>query len=208
MVERGIAIGAHPSYPDIFGFGQESIPPPDIELEDVILAQIASLDAVARRAGSRVSTVKCHGALAFDVADDERSTQIMAQAIHRYDPEISLVVMAGRRGVAVAKDCGIRVVQEAYIDRAYDDTGMIVSRKLPGALITSPEAAARQLLDIVKEGFVESITGTRVSMHADSFCLHSDTPNSASISTAILQALKAQGISVEAIHLSRDRSDC
>jgi UPF0271 protein len=170
----------------------------DVALQDIILAQLATIAALAERAGSRLSTVKCHGALSFDVSYDERTTQVFARTLYRFDPSISLVCMAASPGVRVARDCGVPVIQEAYIDRAYDRTGRIVSRKLPGSLITDPAAAAAQLLSIACEARVRAMDGTDVRMHADSFCLHSDTPNSAAISQAVVDALRANRIGIRA----------
>jgi UPF0271 protein len=203
LVEKGIAIGAHPSYPDVFGFGQEPMELDDVALQDIILAQLATIAALADNAGSKLSTVKCHGALSFDVSYDERTTQVVARALHRFDPSVSLVCMAASPGLRVARDCGIPVLQEAYIDRAYDHTGRIVSRKLPGALITDPAAAAAQLLSIAMEGRVRAVDGNDVRMHADSFCLHSDTPNSAAISQAVVDALRESRIGIRAPVISR-----
>lgn len=198
LAGKGIAIGAHPSYPDVFGFGQEPVDLDDMALQDVILAQLAQIAALAERAGSKLSTVKCHGALAFDVSYDERTAQVVARTLYKFDPAVSLVCMAASPGVRVARDCGIPVVQEAYIDRAYDRAGRIVSRKRPDALITDPAAAAAQLLSIVREGCVRSVDGADVGMHADSFCLHSDTPNSAAISRAVVDALHENHIGIRA----------
>jgi UPF0271 protein len=196
LVEKGIAIGAHPSYPDVFGFGQEPVDVDDMALHDIVLTQVATIAALAESAGTRLATVKCHGALSFDVSYDERTAQVFARTLYKFDPTISLVCMAGSPGVRIARDCGIPVVQEAYIDRAYDCTGRIVSRSLPGALITEPSAAAAQLLSVVREGRVRAVDGTDVRMHADSFCLHSDTPNAAAISRAVVAALRDHGIHV------------
>ena len=191
LLERGISIGAHPSYPDIVGFGQASQDFADIELEDVILTQIASLSAVAQRAGAKVTTVKCHGALSFDVCYDERTAQVMARTISHFDRSIALVCMAGSPSVRVARDCGLRVIQEAYIDRGYDHTGRIVPRQHPRALNTDPAVAVAQFLDIVERGCVRTVDGDEIAFTADSLCLHSDTPNAGAIATAVGKALAA-----------------
>lgn len=196
LVSRGIAIGAHPSYPDIFGFGQESISLDPVQLRDVLLSQLAVIAALTEDAGARLATVKFHGALSFDASYDANVARVVAKTILAFDPRVSLVCMASSPGVPAARDCGINVLEEAYIDRAYDATGRIVSRKLPGALITDPSAATEQLLSIIRRGYVRSIDGAEVSMHADTFCLHSDTPNSAGISAAVTKALRENGVAI------------
>ena len=198
LVQYPLIIAARLTYPAAAGMDSEATPLADDELEHVILAQLAALDAIARRHGTRVRSVKCHGALAFDVAEDERTAQVVARAIHHYDPGLSLVVMAGKRGVGIAYQCGLKVVQEAYIDRAYDRHGSIVSRKLPGALITDPQAAVEQLLGIVRHGYVRALTGEEVPLRAGSFCLHGDTPNAAAIALRVKQALASEGIAIRA----------
>jgi UPF0271 protein len=196
LAARNIAIGAHPSYPDVLGFGQGALELSDKALEDVILVQLSAIAALAEFAGSRLSTVKCHGALSFDVSYDERTTQVMARAIAKFDPSISLVCMAASPGIRVARACGIKVVREAYIDRGYDRAGRIVPRQHPQALLTDPAAAAAQFTGIALHQRVHTVDGVEISLSADSFCLHSDTPNSAAISAAVAEALITHSIAV------------
>lgn len=198
LAERGIAIGAHPSYPDVLGFGQVSLDLTDKELEDVFLVQLASVAALAERAGSRLSTVKCHGALGFDVSYDERTTQIAARTIAKFDSSVSLVCMAESPGTRVARDCGITVFQEAYIDRGYGPNGRIVPRNHPRSLHTDPQAAAEQFASILLRRQVRTVDGDDIALAADSFCLHSDTPNSAAISAAIAAVIAAHGVKIAA----------
>jgi 5-oxoprolinase (ATP-hydrolysing) subunit A len=196
LAERNIAIGAHPSYPDMLGFGQAPMELADKALEDVILVQLAAVAALAERAGSRLSTVKCHGALSFDVSYDERTTQVMARAIARFDESVSLVCMAASPGIRVARDCGIKVVREAYIDRGYDRAGRIVPRQHPRALLTDPASAVAQFSSIALQQRVRTVDGAEIPLSADSFCLHSDTPNSGAIGAAVGKAIIAHDIVV------------
>lgn len=198
LEQRGIAIGALLSYPDIFGFGQIPADLPDREVEDFILAQVASLQALARVAGSRVASAKCHGALSFDVAYDERTAQVMARTLYKFDPEIALVCMAQSPGARVARDCGVRVIEEAYIDQGYDATGRVISRHQPAGLITDAAAAVRQFLGMVEDRHVVTDDGETIPLAATSFCLHSDTPNVTAIADAIVHAIKERGLSVSA----------
>ena len=198
LADRGLAIGAHPSYPDIVGFGQLPLDVQDDELESIILTQIAGLSALAERAGTKISSVKCHGALSFDVAYDERIAQVMAMTIRRFDPSIALVCMAGSPGVRVARDCGIPVVQEAYIDRGYDATGRIVDRRRPDALITDAATAVNQFLSVFEMGQVNTVEGEAIPLKADSFCLHSDTPNSKDICRMLVDAMKERNVQARA----------
>lgn len=196
LVERGIAIGAHPSYPDVLRFGQEPLELQDKALEDVIVVQLSAIAALAESAGSLLTTVKCHGALSFDVSYDARTTQVMARTIFKFDPSVSLVCMAASPGIQVALDCGIKVVREAYIDRGYDRTGRIVPRQHRNALLTDAAAAAEQFRTIALKQRVTTVDGEEIELIADSFCLHSDTPNSAAISSAIATTIETYGIAV------------
>ena len=198
LLERGLTIGAHPSYPDIVGFGQKPLDLPDREFEDMVLMQVAGLSAIARSAGGAVTVVKCHGALAFDVSYDERTAQVMSRTLYKLDPNIALVCMSGSPGVRVALDCGVRVIEEAYIDRGYDASGRIVSRQHPKALITSVAEAAEQFRRILEERVVISVDGDAVPLRADSFCLHSDTPNAGAIAQAIAGQVQASRAHVQA----------
>ena len=198
LAKRGIAIGAHASYPDIFGFGQLPADLPDREVEDIVLVQVASLQALAYAAGSRVVSVKCHGALCSDVNYDERSAQVMARTLYKFDPEIALVCRAQSPGARVARDCGVRVIEEACIDRAYDASGRVVRGDHPAALITDPATAVRQFLRLVERREVQTVDGKTLCLAATSFCLHSDTPNAAAIAAAIAQAIQSRGLSVRA----------
>ena len=171
---------------------------PDREVEDIVLVQVASLQALAYAAGSRVVSVKCHGALCSDVNYDERSAQVMARTLYKFDPEIALVCRAQSPGARVARDCGVRVIEEACIDRAYDASGRVVRGDHPAALITDPATAVRQFLRLVERREVQTVDGKTLCLAATSFCLHSDTPNAAAIAAAIAQAIQSRGLSVRA----------
>lgn len=172
LSEQNAVIGVHPSYPDIFGFGQESQDLSMDELEAILVSQLASADAIARKVGSRIRTVKCHGALSFDVACKPEIARTMARAILQTGEGISLVVFAGSIGADAESVCGVEVLHEAYIDRAYDSKGFIISRKLPGALITNPEKALEQAISIAAMSHVKTVEGEYIPMKADTICLH------------------------------------
>lgn len=196
LTAQGVAIGAYASYPHVFGFGRWPLDTSDNELEDLLLAQVAALAAVAARAGNRVSSVKCHGALAFDVSYDERTAQVAARTVYRFDPTIALVCMAGSPGARVARDCGLPVIEEARVDRGYDRHGRILPRSHPKALLNDPAQAAEQFADIVLRGRVRTVDGNDIALRADSFCVRSDTPAAGSMAEAVVQCAKANGISV------------
>jgi len=196
LAGKGIAVGVHPSYPDVFGFGQRRVPMTPDELRAVLLYQFGAVSAVAGGAGTAMTSVKCHGALGFDVSYDEAVAKVMADAILRFDPALTLVCMARSPGILIAEKAGVNVVREAYVDRGYDENGRIVPRNHPSALITDVEKAVAQAMSIVETGKVTSVDGKVIPLEADSLCLHSDTPGGDRIAASVRAALDARGIPV------------
>ena len=144
--ENGVGIGAHPSFFDVWGFGRRQIQgekPEDIE--KMVVYQIGALQGVARAVGHRVGHVKAHGTLANLAAVDRPTALAIGRAIAAVDPELIYVVMAGTELERAAHELGLRMAREIYADRAYDDTGNLVSRKLPGAVLHDPEEAAARV---------------------------------------------------------------
>lgn len=194
LVMRGIKIGAHPSYPDIFRFGQHRIDMDPSQLEAVILFQLGALGAVLKAHGERIQHVKCHGALQTDVSYDPTVTKAMVRAIRAYDSEIVLVLMAGSPCVAVARDLGVTVAEEAFLDRGYGVDGRIVARNHPAALLKDPHEAATRTVRMVLAGEGTSVDGVHFALRADTYCIHSDTPNVSALITAIDRALRESGV--------------
>ncbi|ETS84139.1 hypothetical protein PFICI_02164 [Pestalotiopsis fici W106-1] len=199
LVAMGKAIGAHPSYPDIFGFGQ--VTPSNLDndqLFSVLVSQLGSVCALAKAAGTQIQAVKCHGALAFDVAYKPEVTITMARAMLQVDSSMALVIFAGSKGIEAACGCGIRVIREAYVDRRYDINGRILNRKLPGALIVDAKEAVEQAISIILRGRVLAEDGEWIDLAADSLCLHADTPGSRTIAEKLQVALSEACIVVKA----------
>jgi UPF0271 protein len=199
LAGKGIAVGVHPSYPDVFGFGQRRVSMTRDELLAVLLFQFGAVSAVAKGAGTAMSSVKCHGALGFDVSYDEATAAIMADAILRFDPSLTLVCMARSPGIAIAEKMGVKVAREAYVDRGYGEDARIVPRNHPSALITDVDRAVAQALSIAQAGEVASVEGKVIPLQAESLCMHSDTPGADRIAAAVRAALDGKGIQVKAI---------
>jgi UPF0271 protein len=196
LLDRGIRIGAHPSYPDIFNFGQFRVPMTPEELVSVFLYQFGALDGVLREFGERIRTVKCHGALNFDVADEAWACDAMIRAVKTFDPEIIVISPAHAATLERLEGSGLRVAKECYVDRRYDADGHIVDRAHPRALLSGAEEAAGQILSVVRHGVVEAEDGSTVPMKADTFCLHSDTPRAGEMGKAVVAALRAENIAI------------
>ena len=194
LTEKGIRIGAHPSYPDVFRFGQYRMALNRAELEAVLLYQLGALGGVLRAYGEVIQHVKCHGALQFDVSYEAPIFDVLAAVVKKFDPSIIIVLLAGSPCVKQGDRLGIRVVEEGFIDRGYDQNGRLVPRNHPKALLTDPAQAADQLMQIVLDGEVTSVEGTKVPINAKTFCMHSDTPGAGAIAKAVDEALRAQGV--------------
>ena len=197
LLENKIQIGAHPSYPDIFNFGQTHVAMTPDELVSVFLYQFGALDGVLREFGRRIRTVKCHGALYYDVSEEEWACAAMIKAVRTFDPEIIVIAPAISGTLGQMKASGLIVATECYADRRYGSNGRIVDRAHPRALLESAEEAAGQIVSVVRDGIVEAEDGTMVPMNADTYCMHSDTPGAADMGRAVVNALRAENIAIK-----------
>lgn len=192
----GVAVGAHPGYPDMQGFGRRSIPMDPAEIEDLVLAQLGALHAIARAEGAELRHVKAHGALYNDAARTPPIARAIARAVAAFSRELVLVGLAGSALLEAGREAGLTVAGEAFADRAYEADGGLRSRALPGALITDPAQNLRQALDIALSGRVAAIGGESVAVQAATICIHGDTPGAAARAAALHQGLVAAGVDV------------
>ena len=195
---HGVAVGAHPGYPDLVGFGRRDLDMAPDELEASLVYQIGAVAAFARAAGSELRHVKPHGALYNLAARDPAVAATIARAVGRVSGKLVLVGLAGSALIGAAADAGLPSAAEGFADRAYEADGTLRSRRLPGALLDSPERAAAQALSIVRDGRVESHDGQTIAIRADTICIHGDTPGAAAYATAIRAALEDAGVRIAA----------
>ena len=178
-IERGVRIGAHPGYPDRANFGRIEMAMTSAEIEQTIQEQIARLEAVVRRLGAEIVHVKPHGAI-YNVA--VRNTEVaraIGSAVARWNPRVPVFGLAGSPMLDVWREMGLTALGEAFADRRYEPDGTLRSRKFADALITDPREAARQAVRLAREG------------HAQTICVHGDTPGSVAILKACREALAA-----------------
>jgi UPF0271 protein len=194
---HGAAIGAHPGYPDLAGFGRRDLAMTAADLRASLIVQIGAIQAAARVIGSTVRHVKPHGALYNRAARDPVIAATIAAAIRDLDPGLILVGLAGSGSIAAGRAAGLAVGEEAFADRRYEADGSLRSRLLPGALLEA-EAAAEQALGIVRDGSVITADGTRLTVRADTICIHGDSPDAVGIARAVIAALGDGGIRIEA----------
>lgn len=193
-VARGVAVGAHPSYPDREGFGRRIVPTAADVLTEVLVAQIQALREIADQEGVRLQHVKAHGALYNAAAGDRGIAEAIGRAILRVDPALVAVALAGALMGETLARLGLRVAHEGFIDRAYTAEGFLVPRDRPGALIADPVRAAERAVIMVRDGRVASVEGIEVRLTVQTLCVHADTPGSPMLAAAARRALEAAGV--------------
>lgn len=193
----GVDIGAHPSLPDLQGFGRRAMEISSDEAEAFVLYQIGALAAFVRDMNGELTHVKAHGALYNQAVEDRRLADAVARAVYRFDPSLILVALSGSDLLEAGREAGLRVASEAFADRAYEPDGTLRSRTFHGALLENPEEAARQALSIARDGVVIAHDGSRVAVQADTICLHGDTPGALAIARAVRKALNEAGVEVK-----------
>ncbi len=195
-VERGVAIGAHPSLPDLQGFGRRVMKIKPQEMYDLVVYQAGAVEAFARAAGAKLHHVKCHGALYNMAATDAALSEAMVRAAK--DLGVMLYVLSNSKNFEIAKSAGIRVAGEVFADRGYSDDGTLAPRDLPGGLIEDAAQAVKQALAMIEQGYVTSLSGRRVPVAAETLCLHGDQPGAVAFAKALRQAFSEKGISIAA----------
>jgi 5-oxoprolinase (ATP-hydrolysing) subunit A len=198
-IDHGVAVGAHPGYPDLVGFGRRDLDMTGEELEASIMYQVGAVAAIAQSLGGALRHVKPHGALYNRAAHDPAVAESIATAIRRASPDLVLVGLAGSALLDAGAAAGLQVASEAFADRAYEADGSLRSRRLDAAIVATPAAAARQVLEIVRHGRVTAHDGRSVAVRADTICIHGDTPGAADYAVAIRTALEKAGVTIAAL---------
>ncbi|KQZ01258.1 hypothetical protein ASD45_10645 [Pseudolabrys sp. Root1462] len=191
--QAGIAIGAHPSFPDLMGFGRRMMSIAPDEMADYTLYQLGALAAIAHSEGMTIAHVKPHGAFYKACSLDMNLSKAIGAAIAAYDPKLFLVLLAGP-GADAAEAAGARVAREAFIDLDYDaDGGLIIERI---ARPREPSLVAARALRVVREGKLTKIDGADMNVAVSTLCLHGDRPNSAEVARVVKETLQAKGVAV------------
>jgi UPF0271 protein len=194
--ESNTAIGAHPGLPDLLGFGRRSMDVTPEELYDYCVYQIGATQAFCATLGVSMQHVKCHGILEMMTTNRPELAEAVAAAVKDVDSTLLYMTIAGTRLYQTCREAGLRVAGEVYGDRAYNDDGTLVSRKLPGSLITDPEAIVERIIQFVETGAMPTYTDGTVEVDAQSICMHGDTPGAANLIRALRERLDAEGIDI------------
>ncbi|WP_129627044.1 LamB/YcsF family protein [Candidatus Oscillochloris fontis] len=196
--QLGVAVGAHPGYPDLPGFGRRSMAIAPSEVEDLVLAQIGALAAMAHAEGISLRHVKPHGALYNDATHNPLLAAAIARAVASFNPALVLIGLAGSILLDAGRAAGLRVVGEGFADRAYEPDGRLRNRQVPAAMIDDPQHSLAQALQIALHGQVISYTGNPVSIQAATICIHGDTPAAAQRAAIVRHGLEVAGVVVHA----------
>jgi UPF0271 protein len=197
--EHGVAVGAHPGFPDLEGFGRRELQVSPRDVEDFVVYQVGALAAIAAAQGVRLQHVKPHGALFNMAVRDRALADAIARAAAVIDRELILFGLPGSELVAAGARAGLRTAREGFADRAYQADGTLVPRSQPGAVIHDPEIVVQRAVRMVREGTVEAVDGSRVPLVIDTLCVHGDTPGAADLAARIRRALTDAGVEVKAV---------
>ena len=195
-LQHGVSIGAHPGTPDLQGFGRRAMDLSLHEIENLLIYQVGALDGFARAAGGRIRHIKPHGWLYNEAAKNPDLSKTIVNTIRTMNPDWILFGATGSYLIAAAKEAGLPFAEEAFADRTYQRDASLSPRSQSGSLITDPDQAAQQCLDIVLRGKVKTTNGAEVPLRADTMCVHGDNPSVLSILNCIREELKRHSVSV------------
>ena len=193
----GVRAGAHPGFPDLVGFGRRNMSLSPKEVKASVMYQIGALKAFCSGAGIRLCHLKPHGALYNMAAKDYELAKAICQAVKEVDDSLILLALSGSEMLRAAKDTGLLAASEVFADRAYQSDGSLVPRSREGALIEDEDLAVRRVIRMAKEGVVEAIDGSTVSIEADSVCVHGDGAKALEFVKKIRESLLEAGVEVK-----------
>jgi len=194
---RGVAIGAHPGYPDLMGFGRRELGASPDEIRAYVVYQVGALRAVCEAQGTRLRYVKAHGAMYNRGAADPTVAAAIAGAVRAVDPTLVMLGLAGSALIEAGRAAGLQTASEAFADRAYKSDGSLVPRSEAGAVLHSIEAV-EQGVRLARDGRVRAVGGRDLEVRVDSICVHGDTPGAIELIRALRAAMSREGITVTA----------
>ncbi|MEO6051243.1 MAG: 5-oxoprolinase subunit PxpA [Pyrinomonadaceae bacterium] len=199
-IEKGVAIGAHPSFPDRDRFGRNTMNMPSNQVYDIVLEQIFALRDICNETGGKLRHVKPHGALYNQAARDPQLANAITTAVKAVDEHLILFGLSGSVLITKAQKCGLRSASEVFADRTYSPDGSLTPRSEPNALIHDTDTAVTQVLQMVKNRTVTSTGGKTIKIDADTICIHGDGENAVDFAKSIRRKLIENGIEIRAIN--------
>lgn len=198
-LEHGVAVGAHPGFPDLAGFGRRELQVSPRDVEDFVVYQVGALAGIAAAQGVRLQHVKPHGALFNMAVRDAALADAIARAVAMIDTSMILFGLPGSELVAAGTRAGLRTACEVFADRAYRSDGTLVPRQEEGAVIHDAAAVEQRVIGMVRDQAVQALDGTRVPLTVDTICVHGDTPGAAELAARIRASLEKAGVEVKAL---------
>lgn len=199
-VKKKVAIGAHPAYPDLQGFGRRFIEMSAEEVEAMVLYQLGALWGFVKVAGAELIHVKPHGALYNRAAQDIKTARAIASAVRRFSKMLILVGLANSALVQVGQEIGLKTANEGFVERGYQEDGSLIPRGQKGDLIHDPRVAAQQAVRLATEGIAMQVSGHSVEVKVDTLCIHGDSPQAVSIVKAVRSALEEAGLEIRGMY--------
>ena len=196
---RGVAVGAHPGYPDLVGFGRREMKIAPEEVRAMVIYQIGALAACCASEGIRLHHVKPHGAMYNMAAKDPRLADAICDAVAAVDEGLILYGLPGSEVERAARVKGLRFAAELFADRAYEEDGSLVSRSKAGAMITDETEAISRMVRVLREGKLTSITGKDIALSGDTICVHGDGEKALAFTSLLRERLLAEGMLVQAL---------
>ncbi|MGH9221798.1 MAG: LamB/YcsF family protein [Vicinamibacterales bacterium] len=197
--DKGVAVGAHPGFPDLVGFGRREMKATPAEVHDLVLYQVAALAGMAAAQGLKLQHVKAHGAL-YNMACKERSlADAIARAVAAFDRSLILFGLPNSELVRAGAAAGLTVAAEVFADRAYERDGSLTSRNTPGSVIHDEGAVVERAVRMVKRRDVVAVDGSVIALQADTICLHGDTPGAAALARVVRRGLESAGVVIAAL---------
>ena len=194
--KMGVAVGAHPGFPDLMGFGRRNMNVSPSDAKAYVMYQVGALDAFCKANGIKMQHVKPHGALYNMAGKDYKLAKAICEGVKEVNPELILLGLSGSQMLIAADEIGLRSAKEVFADRAYEEDGSLVARTKEGAMITDEDLAVSRVIRMIKEGKVESITGKDIPIVADSVCVHGDGEKALAFVQKIRAALEKEGIQI------------
>ena len=196
---HGVAVGAHPGFPDLVGFGRREIKATAAEVEDAVLYQVSALAGMAAAEGLTLQHVKAHGALYNMAVRDAALARAIARAVAQFDRSLILFGLPGSHLLTAGRAEGLPVAAEGFADRAYEPDGALVSRRTPGAVIHDAARVVDRVLRMVRDRVVEVTDGSMLSFDVVTICVHGDTPGAADLVAKVKAGLEAAGVALMAV---------
>jgi UPF0271 protein len=202
---HGVAVGAHPGFPDLAGFGRRDMHCTPREVEDFVVYQVAALAGVAAVQGVTLQHVKAHGALYNMACRDRALADAVARATVAVDRSLVLFGLPGSELLRAGERAGLKVAAEVFADRAYEPDGTLMSRRKPGSVIHDAAAVVSRAVQMAREQRVTAADGSTIALQVDTMCVHGDTPGAAALARDIRAALVAARVAVEPLIPTRPR---